>query len=175
MTGGQTSQVPNLHEAKAKLLVFVIAYCAEATLRRVLERIPASVFKRCACEVLVLDDASTDRSFEIGRKYQRSHPEIRMTVRNEFNQGYGGNQRIGYTYAIAHKFDFVAMGARRRPVCARRIAAAARTALARRGRRRVWQQNAAALRGVEGRYAALQVCRQQGDHVAKGATRHPAI
>jgi 2-polyprenyl-3-methyl-5-hydroxy-6-metoxy-1,4-benzoquinol methylase len=30
-------------------------------------------------------------------------------LRNEYNQGYGGNQKVGYSYAIAEKFDFVAM------------------------------------------------------------------
>jgi glycosyltransferase involved in cell wall biosynthesis len=95
---------------KPKLLVFVIAYYAESTLRRVLERIPPAVFEQYECEVLVVDDASKDRTFEIGREYQQSHPEIRMTVlRNEFNQGYGGNQKVGYTYAIANGLDFVAM------------------------------------------------------------------
>jgi glycosyltransferase involved in cell wall biosynthesis/23S rRNA U2552 (ribose-2'-O)-methylase RlmE/FtsJ len=96
--------------SKPKLLVFVIAYYAESTLLHVLERIPASVFEGYECEVLVVDDASKDRTFEIGREYQQSHPEIRMTVlRNEFNQGYGGNQKVGYTFAIARGFDFVAM------------------------------------------------------------------
>src|SRR5262249_9769306 len=53
---------------------------------------------------------SEDRTFAIGREYQRAHPEIPMTVlRNQYNQGYGGNQKIGYAYAIANKFDFVAM------------------------------------------------------------------
>src|SRR5262249_49242273 len=34
----------------------------------------------------------------------------RMTVlRNEYNQGYGGNQKVGYTYAVSEGFDFVAM------------------------------------------------------------------
>ena len=33
-----------------------------------------------------------------------------MTVlRNEFNQGYGGNQKVGYAFAIREGFDFVAM------------------------------------------------------------------
>jgi glycosyltransferase involved in cell wall biosynthesis len=33
-----------------------------------------------------------------------------MTVlRNEYNQGYGGNQKIGYAFAIAERFDYVAM------------------------------------------------------------------
>ena len=30
-------------------------------------------------------------------------------LRNEHNQGYGGNQKVGYTYAIANGFDVVAM------------------------------------------------------------------
>jgi glycosyltransferase involved in cell wall biosynthesis len=95
---------------KPKLLVFVIAYYAEATLSKVLERIPPSVFEDYECEVLVVDDASEDRTYAVGREYQQSHPGIRMTVlRNEYNQGYGGNQKVGYTYAIAHDFDFVAM------------------------------------------------------------------
>jgi glycosyltransferase involved in cell wall biosynthesis len=95
---------------KPRLLVFVIAYHAESTLTSVLERIPRSVFETYDCEVLVVDDASEDRTFAIGREYQSRHPELRMTVlRNEYNQGYGGNQKVGYAYAIARQFDFVAM------------------------------------------------------------------
>jgi glycosyltransferase involved in cell wall biosynthesis len=95
---------------RKKLLIFVIAYYAEATLKRVLERIPAEIFQQFDCEVLVVDDASEDRTFAIGREYKEAHPEIRMTVlRNEYNQGYGGNQKVGYSYAVAEQFDYVAM------------------------------------------------------------------
>ncbi len=95
---------------KKRLLVFVIAYHAEATLRKVLERIPAGIFQEYDTEVLVVDDASEDRTFEIGREYKEHHPQVRMTVlRNEYNQGYGGNQKVGYAYALAEGFDFVAM------------------------------------------------------------------
>ena len=48
----------------------------------------------------------------VGRRtrYREAHPEIRVTVlRNEFNQGYGGNQKVGYAFAIREGFDFVAM------------------------------------------------------------------
>jgi glycosyltransferase involved in cell wall biosynthesis len=93
-----------------RLLIFVIAYSAEATLKWVLERVPTSIFQEYDCEILVVDDASADRTFEIGREYRDAHPEIKVTVlRNEFNQGYGGNQKVGYTYAIEEGFDFVAM------------------------------------------------------------------
>jgi len=44
---------------KPRVLVFVIAFHAESTLRSVLERIPPSVFRDYRCEVLVVDDASS--------------------------------------------------------------------------------------------------------------------
>jgi glycosyltransferase involved in cell wall biosynthesis len=95
---------------KPRLLIFVIAYYAEATLRAVLERIPHSVFAAYDCEVLVVDDGSDDRTFQIGRDYRSEHPEIRMTVlRNVSNQGYGGNQKVGYRFAVESGFHFVAM------------------------------------------------------------------
>jgi glycosyltransferase involved in cell wall biosynthesis len=91
-------------------LIFVIAYCAESTLQSVLERVPASLFADFDCEVLVVDDASEDGTFHIGSEYRRANPSVRMTVlRNEHNQGYGGNQKVGYAYAIEEGFDFVAM------------------------------------------------------------------
>lgn len=93
-----------------RLLIFVIAYCAEKTLTSVLERIPRAILASFRCEVLVVDDASEDRTFVIGREYGRLHPELPITVlRNELNQGYGGNQKVGYSYAIAEGFDLVAM------------------------------------------------------------------
>ncbi|HEX4354145.1 MAG TPA: bifunctional glycosyltransferase/class I SAM-dependent methyltransferase [Polyangiales bacterium] len=98
------------HPGQKRFLVFVIAYHAETTLRAVLERIPRSIFSTLDTEVLVVDDASADRTFEIGMEYRDAHPEIRLTVlRNEFNQGYGGNQKVGYAFAIAKGFDYVAM------------------------------------------------------------------
>lgn len=93
-----------------RVLIFVVAYYAESTLTWVLNRIPREVFQSFDCEVLVVDDGSQDRTFEIGEAYRREHPEIRLKVlRNELNQGYGGNQKIGYTYAIRRGFDVVAL------------------------------------------------------------------
>lgn len=95
---------------RKRLLVFVIAYHAEGTLQSVLERIPRSVLDDYDCEILVVDDASSDRTAEIGREFRRSRPDLAMTVlRNEYNQGYGGNQKVGYVFAIREGFDIVAM------------------------------------------------------------------
>ena len=80
--------------SQPRLMVFVIAYYAEDTLKRVLERIPRSIFRDYDCEVLVVDDASGDRTAEIGREYRRAHPEIAMTVlRNQYNQGTAATRR----------------------------------------------------------------------------------
>ena len=95
---------------RPRVLIFVVAYRAETTLARVLDRIPSSLLESYECEVLVVDDASMDRTFVIGRTWQAAHPERRVTVlRNEYNQGYGGNQKVGYRYAIREGFDHVAM------------------------------------------------------------------
>ena len=48
-----------VEHAPPRLLIFVIAYQAEATLAEVLDRIPRSVFDDWDCEILVVDDAST--------------------------------------------------------------------------------------------------------------------
>ena len=99
-----------MSDARPRLLVFIVAYYAESTLTSVLERIPAQVRDDYDCEILVVDDASEDRTYALGREYQRAHPEIRMTVlRNELNQGYGGNQKIGYTFAVERGFDIVVL------------------------------------------------------------------
>jgi glycosyltransferase involved in cell wall biosynthesis len=88
----------------------VVAYHAESTLKAVLERIPKSLFEIYDCSVLVVDDASADRTVAVGQEYQRTHPEVPLKVlRNEYNQGYGGNQKVGYTYAIAEGADAVAL------------------------------------------------------------------
>src|SRR4051794_38591231 len=95
---------------RPRLLVFIVAYYAEWTLASVLERIPEQVFAEYDCEVLVVDDASDDRTFALAQEYGRAHPGIRLTaLRNGRNQGYGGNQKVGYTYAAEHGFDLVVL------------------------------------------------------------------
>jgi glycosyltransferase involved in cell wall biosynthesis len=99
-----------MEQIKPRVLIFVIAYQAEDTLRSVLDRIPAEVFERYECEVLVVDDASADDTISIAHDYARSAKDVPLTVlQNGVNQGYGGNQKVGYTYAIRHAFDVVVM------------------------------------------------------------------
>jgi glycosyltransferase involved in cell wall biosynthesis len=95
---------------RQKVLIFVIAYYAESTLRWVLDRVPSQLFEEFDCEILIVDDASSDATFAIGTEYKREQSRLPITVlQNAHNQGYGGNQKVGYLYAIERGFDFVAL------------------------------------------------------------------
>ncbi|MDP3073408.1 MAG: bifunctional glycosyltransferase/class I SAM-dependent methyltransferase [Opitutaceae bacterium] len=92
-----------------RVLIFIVAYYAEATILDVLRRIPA--LEGYAVEVLIIDDGSTDATFALADRLRRAgsyrHP---LTVlANPVNQGYGGNQKLGYHYAIEHDFDHVVL------------------------------------------------------------------
>ncbi len=96
---------------RVRVLVFIVAYKAETTIRQVLTRIPASLAEKYDVEVLVIDDSSDDRTFEHGELARREGLiPFKLTVLfNPENQGYGGNQKIGFRYAIDRGFDIVAL------------------------------------------------------------------
>ena len=92
-----------------RLLIFVVAYNAETTIEKVLSRIPAGLRSEDV-EVLIIDDSSADDTFQNGLRYQQRTSDFKITVlRTPQNQGYGGNQKLGYRYAIDHQFDIVAL------------------------------------------------------------------
>ena len=92
-----------------RLLIFVVAYNAQTTIEKVLSRIPASLHQPDV-EVLIIDDSSQDETFAHGLRYQQQAAGFKLTVlRTSENQGYGGNQKLGYRYAIDQGFDFVAL------------------------------------------------------------------
>src|ERR1043166_3819609 len=96
-----------IYGARPRLLIFVVAYHAESTIAQVLARIPAQIAEEYDAEVLVIDDASTDRTFEFSGSVRLALPLVVLC--NPVNQGYGGNQKLGYAYALQHGFDFVAL------------------------------------------------------------------
>ena len=97
---------------KKKLLVLIVAYNHEKFIKSVLDRINDNLFKTYNVEVLINDDSSLDNTLNITKDYikNNSHKKIKYTVlSNPVNQGYGGNQKIGFLYAIKNNFDFVAL------------------------------------------------------------------
>ncbi|MHA3772250.1 glycosyltransferase [Verrucomicrobiota bacterium sgz303538] len=92
-----------------RILIFIVAYNAEKTIESVLDRIPPELRNRNV-EVLIIDDFSRDRTFHTGLKRESREGDFRVTIlRNPENQGYGGNQKLGYRYAIDNGFDVVAL------------------------------------------------------------------
>lgn len=97
---------------KKKVLIFVVCYNAEKWIESVLDRIPNDVMKNknFTTEILVIDDQSPDRTFYAADDYAHRRPEIKINILyNPKNQGYGGNQKIGYCYAIKKGFDAVVL------------------------------------------------------------------
>lgn len=92
-----------------RVLIFIVAYNANKTIRQLLDRIPKDTLD-LAEEILVADDSSQDNTSEIVldyiKKYNLSKIKI---VKHKENKGYGGNQKWGYNYAIQNNFDIVVM------------------------------------------------------------------
>lgn len=98
-------------QIKAKVLVFIVAYNAEKTIAKVVRRIPSSLLDTYEVDVLIIDDSSADKTFAHSHSISKDLGiPFRITALfNPVNQGYGGNQKIGYRYAIENGYDFVAL------------------------------------------------------------------
>ena len=96
---------------KKKLLIFIVAYNAKKTISKVLSRIPQVLNNNFNVEILIIDDSSTDSTFSESILAKATlQPFFLVTIlKNPINQGYGGNQKIGYHYAIKYNFDYVAL------------------------------------------------------------------
>jgi glycosyltransferase involved in cell wall biosynthesis len=92
-----------------KVGVLVVAYNAETTLARVLDRIPPAAKLQLA-EVLVQDDHSSDATLAVAHDYLERNSHLHLTVvHHPKNLGYGGNQKAGYQYAVNHGWDVVVL------------------------------------------------------------------
>ncbi len=96
---------------RKRLLVFIVAYHAESTISSVLARIPDSLTHEYEVEALIIDDRSTDGTFRRADEYRQIGGRVFPihVLFNPVNLGYGGNQKVGYHYAIANGFDIVAL------------------------------------------------------------------
>jgi glycosyltransferase involved in cell wall biosynthesis len=103
--------------------ILIVAYNAEATLERVIDRIPPDILAKVE-EIFVFDDASQDHTYAVGKQLQEQYtdqPASRLggvstsarpqlsIFRNPVNLMYGGNQRRGYQYAIERGLDIVVL------------------------------------------------------------------
>lgn len=94
---------------KPRIGILVVAYNAENTLRSVLDRIPHDVRAKVE-EIFVFDDASRDRTHQVGLEVQKDYEGAKVSVyRNPENLMYGGNQKRGYQYAMERGLDIVVL------------------------------------------------------------------
>ncbi len=82
-----------------KIAVVMPAYNAERTLEKTYNEIP----KDYVDEIILVDDASRDRTAEIAKRLG-----LEVMAHSE-NRGYGGNQKTCYTNALKRGADIVAM------------------------------------------------------------------
>ena len=94
-----------------KLLIYVVAYNHESFIEKTLSRIDESLFDNYETEILVNDDSSKDDTLRILINIKKNfNKKVQFTIlSNPKNLGYGGNQKIGYFYAIKHNFDHVVL------------------------------------------------------------------
>jgi len=94
---------------RMKVAIFIVAFQAEHFIASVLERIPPRLRDRFA-EILVIDDSSSDLTFETARGAAERLGFRNVTVlQTPLNRGYGGNQKLGYLHAIKQGFDYVVL------------------------------------------------------------------
>lgn len=88
--------------------ILVVAYNAATTLAHVLDRIPAD-FRPRISGILVSDDHSQDDTYLVGLGYQQLSDLPLTVIRTPKNLGYGGNQKLGYRWAIENDLDVVVL------------------------------------------------------------------
>ena len=90
-----------------RVAVFVVAYNAEAHIRETLHRIPADLVPHLAA-IYVIDDKSVDRTVDVTTGLKAEVPGLEVFT-TPFNQGYGGNQKLGFSYGIRRGFDVLVL------------------------------------------------------------------
>lgn len=94
---------------KPRIGIFIIAYNAVDHLITTISRIPKETYDQVS-EIFVIDDCSSDNSYYAALGYKHEYNIEKLTVhRNKTNQGYGGNQKVGYKYALERNLDIVAL------------------------------------------------------------------
>jgi len=104
------SYTPVVENGRKRVLVLIVAYNAERTIQNVISRIPPPLSENDT-EILIIDDSSHDRTFEKAQDFRATgRTSLPITVLyNPINQGYGGNQKIGFHYAIKKGFDVITL------------------------------------------------------------------
>ena len=94
-----------------KTLILITAFNVEQFIEKVILRLPEDLKKsQLNVEILIIDDASNDSTLKKIISIKDKYKDYKITsISNKVNLGYGGNQKIGYYYAIRNNFDYVVL------------------------------------------------------------------
>lgn len=106
--GGQMNTRAEQVLDRYRVAVFIVAYNAERHIQGVIDRIPSWVREKLA-EIYVIDDSSSDQTFAVAEALKGDGAEDLNLYRTPYNQGYGGNQILGYQHAIDRGHDIVVL------------------------------------------------------------------
>lgn len=98
----------NPNNPSCRIGIFVIAYNAESHIGQTLARIPEEVWKKITV-VYIVDDCSSDDTTSRALAFNNAHSGRIVVIRNRVNLRYGGNQKLGYQWAIDQQLDIVVM------------------------------------------------------------------
>ncbi len=88
-----------------KVSIIIPAYNCEKTLVQCLGNVVNQTLKDI--EIILINDASTDGTWDIILECERQFPEIIMAVNSDTNRGAGGARNIGLMYATGKYIGFV--------------------------------------------------------------------
>lgn len=88
-----------------KVSVIVPVYNSEKYLRDCLDSLVNQTLKDI--EIIVVDDASTDKSMEIIMEYKNKYPSMIKVFQNEQNKGQGASRNVGISLATGEYIGFL--------------------------------------------------------------------
>ena len=108
--GDAAAQVEARPAGIGSILVLIVAYEAREHVVGTLQRIPRSLLEDPRVRLVCIDDASTDDTYDMARRWVADRGLTQFDVRrNPVNLRYGGNQKVGYRSALAEGCDFVVL------------------------------------------------------------------
>ena len=91
-----------------KVLLFIVTYKASYRVRKVINEIPFSYFKKFNYKVLISDDSSNDNTINYMNNIKKKNKKVKLNF-NKKNIGYGANIKKCLNYAYQKKYNYAAM------------------------------------------------------------------
>ena len=91
-----------------KILLFIVTYKASYRVRKVINEIPFSYFKKFNYQILISDDSSNDNTVKHMNNIKKKNKRVILNF-NQRNIGYGANIKKCLSYAYKKKYNYAAM------------------------------------------------------------------